>query len=329
MSFIARRVGFYLVALWVAVTANFFIPRAMPGNPAQVLLTKYPNLGPSAYNALVAELGIGKGGSLWGQYLTYIGDLFHGNLGLSASEFPAPVLTLIESSIPWTLVLVGVATVISFVIGTLLGMLAAWRRGGWFERSLPLLAFLQAIPYFFFALIIVYVFALNYHLFPAGQGYNGSTGITPGWSPAFIGSAIEHSVLPAATIILTTMAGWMLQMRNVMMTTIDEEYVLAAQAKGLSDRRVMLTYAGRNAILPSISAFALSLGFVISGALVMELVFSYPGVGYLLFNAVQSNDYALMQGIFLVIAVAVIAANLLADVVYVMVDPRARTRTEA
>ena len=329
MRFITRRIAFYLVALWAAVTANFFIPRAMPGNPAQVLLTKYPNLGPSAYNALVAELGIGKGGSLWHQYLTYIGDLFQGNLGVSSSEFPAQVTTLIEAALPWTLVLVGMSTVISFFAGTLLGMLAAWRRGGWFERALPGLAFLQAVPYFFFALIIVYVFALTGHLFPAGQGYAGNTGIVPGWSGAFIGSAIEHSVLPAVTIVLTTVAGWMLQMRNVMMTTVGEEYVLAAQAKGLSDRRVMVTYAGRNAILPSISAFALSLGFVISGALVMELVFSYPGLGYLLFNAVQSNDYALMQGIFLVISIAVIAANLIADIVYVVVDPRARTRTEA
>jgi peptide/nickel transport system permease protein len=329
MRFILQRIAFYLVALWVAITVNFFIPRLMPGNPAQALLAKFPNIQPSAYKALVAELGIGHGGSLIGQYFTYLGDLFQGNLGVSASQFPSSVTSLIIAALPWTLVLVGVATVISFIVGTLLGMLAAWRRGGWFERLLPGFAFFQAIPYFFFALIVVYVLSITLHLFPAGQGYNGAAGIRPGFSAAFLQSATIHSFLPALTIVLATLFGWMLQMRNVMMTTIGEEYVLAGQAKGLSDRRVMTTYAGRNAILPSISGFALALGFVISGALVMELVFSYPGIGFLLFNAVQSTDYATMQGIFLVISITVIAANFLADLVYVMADPRARTRTEA
>ena len=213
---------------------------------------------------------------------------------------------------------------LSFVLGTLLGIFAAWRRGGWLDRTLPAFTLLQATPYFFLALVMIYVFALELNWLPFGQGY--SLGLTPGWNWPFISSAITHSILPALTIIATSVGGWMLQMRNVMLTTISEDYILVAQAKGLSARRVMFTYGARNAILPNIAGFALALGFVVAGALVMEIVFSYPGVGLTLYNAVTSNDYPLMQGIFLVISVTVLTASLLADIAYAIADPRARTR---
>ena len=329
MQFIARRLIFYVVAIWVAITANFFIPRAMPGNAAEAMMSKFPSLLPSAYKALQAEFGVGHAGSLLHQYGTYLVDIAHGNFGVSSSEYPARVSTLLVETIPWTLLLVGTATVISFLLGTSLGILAAWRRGGWFERVLPVFAFFQAIPYFFLALLAVYLVAIRVHWFPEQLGYTGGTGLIPGWHWGFIESALYHSVLPAFTIVITSMAGWMLQMRNVMITTIGEDYVLAAQAKGLSSRRVIMTYAARNAILPNISGFALSLGFVVSGALIMEIVFSYPGVGLLLFNAVTSDDYPLMQAIFLVISLAVVFANLLADVVYVIADPRTRIQATA
>lgn len=324
MQFIVRRLVFYLVAAWVALTVNFFIPRLMPGNPAEVLFQKFPSLQPGALAAIEAEFGIGKAGSLWHQYGQYFVDILHGNLGLSVIEYPARVSTIIGETLPWTLILVGTATVISFGAGTLLGILAAWRRGGWLDRLLPALTFLQGVPYFFLALLLVDAVAIHLHWFPIQQGY--SQGLVPGWHWAFIQSAVYHSLLPAITIVVTSMAGWMLQMRNVMITTIGEDYVLAAQAKGLSSRRVVMTYAARNAILPNLSGFALSLGFVISGALLMEIVFSYPGIGLTLFNAVTSDDYPLMQGIFLIIALAVLVANLVADVVYVVADPRTRTR---
>ena len=187
--------------------------------------------------------------------------------------------------------------------------------------------FLQAIPYFFLALVLLEVLALNLHWFPLGQGYTG--GLIPGWRWDFIGSAIYHSILPAFTIVITSLAGWMLQMRNVMITTTGEDYVMAAVAKGLPSRRVVLTYAARNAILPQLQGFGLALGFVVSGAIVMEIVFSYPGVGLLLLNAVTSNDYPLMQAIFLVITFAVLIANLVVDLIILLVDPRARTRRAA
>src|SRR6266568_4627726 len=322
MPFILRRLAFYVVAAWVALTVNFFIPRAMPGNAVQEIMSKFPNLQPSAYRALQAMLGVGHPGSLWHQYLAYLGDVAHFNFGTDVAEYPAQVSTLLGETIPWTLTLVGTATVIAFFIGTALGILAGWRHGGWLDRVLPGLVFLQAIPYFFLALILLTLLAVTVHVFPLGQGYAG--GLIPGWHWAFAGSAVYHSVLPAFTIVLTSVAGWMLQMRNVMITTIGEDYVLAAQAKGLPNRRVIFSYAARNALLPQMQGFGLALGFVVSGAIIMEIVFSYPGIGLLLLNAVTSNDFPLMQAIFLVITFAVLLANVVVDLIIVFADPRAR-----
>jgi len=324
MPFILRRLVFYIVAAWAALTVNFFIPRLMPGNAVQAIMSKFPNLQPSAYHALQAMLGVGHPGSVWHQYWAYLDDVVHFNFGTDLIEYPAKVSTLLGQTIPWTLTLVGTATVIAFFLGTGLGILAGWRHGGTLDRVLPGLMFLQAIPYFFLALILVDVLALHLHAFPVGSGY-GQTEI-PGWNSAFIGSAIYHSVLPAFTIVVTSVAGWMLQMRNVMITTIGEDYVLAAQAKGLRNRRVIVTYAARNALLPQLQGFGLALGFVVSGAIIMEVVFSYPGIGLLLVNAVTSNDYPLIEAIFLVITFAVLLANLIVDVVVIFIDPRTRSR---
>ena len=324
MSFILRRLGFYVVAAWVALTINFFIPRLMPGNAVESIMSKFPNLQPSAYQALEAMLGVGHPGSLWHQYWSYLYDVLHLNFGTDVSQYPAQVSTLIGETLPWTLTLVGMATVIAFLVGTALGILAGWRHGGSLDRVLPGLMFLQAIPYFFFALILIELFAVKLHVFPIGQGYG--EGLVPGWDWSFISSAVYHSLLPALTIVLTSIAGWMLQMRNVMITTIGEDYVIAAQAKGLPNRRVVFTYAARNALLPQLQGFGLALGFVVSGALIMEIVFSYPGIGLLLLNAVTSNDYPLMQAIFLVITFAVLIANMIVDIIIVFVDPRARSR---
>ncbi|MDE3132105.1 MAG: ABC transporter permease [Acidobacteriota bacterium] len=326
MAFIARRLVFYLVAVWTAVTVNFLIPRVMPGNAVDSILGRFTNLTPQIVKALEVQFGVGKQkGGIFGQYIQYWGDVLHFNLGISTSEYPTHVSTIIGETLPWTLALVGVATILSFAIGTLLGVVAAWRRGGWLDRVMPALTLLQATPYFFLALLMIYAFAIKLRWLPFGQGYE--LGLTPGFNWAFISSAVTHSILPALTIIATSIGGWMLQMRNVMLTTISEDYILVAQAKGLSTRRVMFSYGARNAILPNIAGFALSLGFVVAGALVMEIVFSYPGVGYTLYNAVTNNDYPLLQGIFLVISLAVLTASLLADVAYAIADPRARTQS--
>ncbi|MGA2470161.1 MAG: ABC transporter permease [Solirubrobacteraceae bacterium] len=341
MRFIARRLGFYVIAGWFALTLNFLIPRALPGNAVESMMAKYPNLPPSAIAVLDKDFGVtchahlvdglrqlscsnGGQGSLLQQYFVYLGHMLHLNFGLSVDFYPTTVASTLHTTLPWTLGLVGTATILSFIIGTGLGILAGWRRGGRFDQAMPGFSFLQAMPYFFLAELLLLLLANTWHLFPASGG--STLGTTAGFNWPFINSVLDHSVLPAFTIIITSMAGWMLQMRNVMITTIGEDYVLAAQAKGLSTRRIMFTYAARNAILPNIAGFALAIGFVVAGAIVMEIVFSYPGVGYQVLAAVTSDDIPTMQGIFLAISFAVLLACLLADVVYVIADPRTRTR---
>ena len=325
MQFIFRRLAFYLVAAWVAITLNFFIPRAMPGSAVDAVLAKFPNLLPPARKALQALLGSGPQGSVWSQYVSYLGHVFRLDFGTSLSNYPTPVTTIVANGIYWTLGLVGVATVIAFALGTGLGILAGWRAGGRLDRALPAMMFVQAIPYFFLALLLVQVFGITLGWLPVAGAYDGIN-YTPGWAWPYISNVLEHAFLPALTIVVTSIAGWMLQMRNVMVTTIGEDYVVAAQAKGLPDRRVTFTYAARNALLPQLQGFGLALGFVVSGALVMEIVFSYPGIGYLLLNAAASKDTPLMQAIFLLITIAVLAANLVVDLIIVFVDPRVRTR---
>jgi peptide/nickel transport system permease protein len=329
MPFIVRRLAFYLVAAWVAITANFFIPRAMPGNPVQQIISSRPGLTQDAIKSIELQLGgVLAHGSLWSQYVTYLGHVFTFNFGPDIVNYPTPVSTMVGQAIPWTLCLVGVATVIAFLIGTALGILAGWRHGGWLDRSLPALMFLQAVPYFFLALVLVDLVGVELHWLPTGTGYDGQN-TSPGWNGAFIGSAVQHALLPAFTIVITSVAGWMLQMRNVMITTISEDYVVAAQAKGLPSRRVVYTYAARNALLPQLQGFGLALGFVVSGALVMEIVFAYPGIGLLLLTAVSGDDFPLMQAIFLVIVFAVLVANFIVDMIIVFIDPRVRGREAA
>ncbi|HEU5199622.1 MAG TPA: ABC transporter permease [Ktedonobacterales bacterium] len=324
MRYLLRRIGFYLVALWVAVTLNFLIPRLMPGDPVLLLVAKLQGkLDPHAIEGLRLQFGLDTHESLWTQYLRYLGDISHGNFGLSINYYPTPVSEVLGSALIWTLVLVGVSTILSFILGTALGAVAAWKRGGWFDTTFsPLLTFFQGIPYFWLALILLFTLGFELHWFPIYGGY--SIDVEPGFTPEFIGDAAYHAVLPALTIIISSVAGWMLGMRNPMIATLAEDYVVMAQAKGLSERRILITYAARNAILPNITGFAISLGFVIGGALLTEFIFSYPGIGFILLQAVEAEDYPLMQAVFLIIALAVLIANFLADVLYVALDPRVR-----
>lgn len=322
MRYIARRLGFYLIAAWAALTLNFVIPRLMPGNPAEAVMAQFHGrISPQAIHALYALFGLGHK-SLWSQYVTYWHNLLMGNLGVSFTYFPAPVIRVIENSLPWTVVLVGTATVVSFATGTLIGIWVAWRRGTWWDAIMPASMFFSSIPYFWFGLIVLLILSQRLPLFPPSGAYSGNVTVSLSWG--FIGSAVYHWVLPAGTVVIASIGGWVLGMRNMMVTTLAEDFVLLAEGEGLPRRRVMLAYAARNAILPSVANFALSLGFVVSGAILTEIVFSYPGIGYQLFEAVSNEDYPLMQGIFLVITIAVLVANLLADVVYVLLDPRAR-----
>jgi peptide/nickel transport system permease protein len=328
MSYFVRKAGFYAVALWAALTLNFLIPRLLPGNPVDILLAKLQQRGgsvtPETRRAYELLLGGDTSQPLIAQYGSYLVNVFRGDLGVSVSYFPAPVSEVIAGSLPWTIVLVGLSTVVAAVIGVALGAFVGWKPGTWLDSLVPATTMLAAVPYFWLALILVYVFATTMRLFPSQGGYD--VVLDPGWNAEFISSAVQYGILPAATIVIASLGGWLLGMRNMMVSTLSEDYILTAQAKGLTQGRILRAYAARNAVLPSVAGFAISLGFVVSGSIVTEQVFSYPGIGSKLLNAVTNNDYALMQGIFLFITLAVLGANLVVDLLYGIVDPRTRAR---
>ncbi len=323
MKFLLRRVGFYLVAAWASLTLAFFVPRLMPGDPAHALYARFHGkLGPEAIESLSKALGLSHD-PLWKQYFGYLGHVLRGDLGVSVSYFPAPVIDVIGVALGWTVLLTGFAVILSFIVGTLLGVYASWKRNGALDRiAPPLLTFLSAFPYFWLAMVALFVGGLTLHLFPLRHAY--ADYIAPSFSGEFLWSVAGHAFLPAATVVIATLGGWMLGMRSTMVAVMGEDYITLAHAKGLTPNRVMFRYAARNALLPNVTSFGMALGFVLSGSLLTEIIFSYPGQGYLLFQAVRSLDYPLLQGLFLTITFAVLGANFLVDVVYVWLDPRAR-----
>jgi len=323
VRYLMQRLGFYLVAAWAAVTLNFFLPRLMPGDPATALFARFRGrLAPEAMEGLREAFGL-TDAPLLQQYLTYLGHVLRGDLGVSVAYFPARVSDVIGTGLMWSVALAGSAVIVSFVVGSLLGVLSAWRRRGWLDTWLPsTLVFLGAFPYFWLAMVALYVLGFTLGWFPLGHAYGDD--LTPGFTWVFLADVVRHAVLPVGTVVLVTLGGWLLSMRNSMIAVLGSDYVNLARAKGLSPSRVMMRYAARNALLPSVTGFGMALGFVLGGSLLTEIVFSYPGQGYLLVQAVRNQDYALMQGIFLVITLAVLGANWLVDVVYLWLDPRTR-----
>lgn len=297
---------------------NFFIPRLMPGNPAEAILGQFHgHINPNSLKAIEVALGIGKHQNLFVSYLEYLRNTMTGNFGVSFSQRIA-VSTVISRALPWTLGLVGVSTVLGFVFGTVLGAVAAWRRGGWLDNVLPpSFIVISAFPYFWVGLLAVWLFSFTLNWLPYENGFNQIG------SPQ-LGDILIHAILPSFTIVITSIGGWILTMRNNMITVVAEDYVKMARAKGLKPRRILWQYAGRNALLPNLTGFAMSLGFVISGAILVEDVFNYPGVGNLLLQAVNAEDYPLMQTLFLLITVAVLIAIFLSDIATAILDPRTR-----
>ena len=320
MWWLIRRLGFYLLAGWVALTLNFFIPRWMPGDPATVMFARLQGqLEPEAIDALRETFGLSDA-PMHQQYLTYARNMLAGDLGVSVAYFPADVGSVIATGLLWTVVLAGTALCISFTLGTLLGAWSALNRGSRADTIIqPTLSLIGAFPYFWSAMLAAYLLAFNAGWFPLRHAYDPA--LEPGLSFAFIGSAVHHAALPAATMILASLGGWTLSMRNTMIGVLGDEHVRFADARGLPPRTVF-RYAARNALLPNLTGFGMALGFVLSGALLTEIVFSYPGQGYLLIQAVRAQDYPLMQGIFLTITLAVLAANLMVDLLSIFVDPR-------
>jgi peptide/nickel transport system permease protein len=326
MRFVVRRLAFFLATLWAAITLNFLIPRLMPGNAAVAMMGRYRGrVNPEALHALEVAFGINTHQSLLAAYFTYLGNIARGHFGVSLTFFPDAVSHEVLQALPWTLALVGITTILAFVLGTLIGLVAAWRRGGFLDGVLPpIFVITSAFPYFWLALLAIWLFAIKLGWLPESGGYDVTTNV--GWSSAFVGDAFKHAILPALTILVTSIGAWILTMRNNTIAVLTEDYVRMARAKGLKPWRIMWTYAGRNAILPNLTGFAMSLGFVVGGAILVEFVFNYPGVGWMFLQSVENQDYALMQALFLMIVVAVLVAILAADVATAVLDPRTRDR---
>jgi peptide/nickel transport system permease protein len=323
-----RRLGFFVLTLWIALTVNFFIPRLMPGSPLQALRDRTHNkLSPQALQEMLTSFGFRPDANVVVQYLDYLRNMATGRWGVSiGTNLGEPVSTVVGQALPWTLGLVGLTTIFAFLLGSLVGTLAGWRRGGTLDTFLPsVFVVTSALPYFWVALMLILVFSVwTNGALPSDFNYDVT--LQPSWSPEFIGSVLQHAILPAATILITSIGGWILTMRNNMITTLAEDYVRMGRAKGLSNRTIMYNYAARNAFLPNLSGFAMSIGFVITGAILVEYVFNYPGLGYLLYNAVHNSDYPLMQVLFMLFTVAVLVAVFTCDVAIAWLDPRAREK---
>jgi peptide/nickel transport system permease protein len=327
MRWFARRLAFYVFAIWVALTLNFLLPRLMPGDPIGGLLQHLSPAQLAANPGIIQTYEALLGGghhSVWQDYVTYLHRIAHFNFGISTSNYPTPVSEVIGRTLPYSIFLVGVGFVVAFLLGIAVGMVAAWRRGGFTDNIVvPAFMTVSAFPAFVLALVGLYFFGLKAGWFPLQHAYDSD--IVPGWNWTFVSSAFRHAQLPILAIVAAYAGGWVLNMRTVMINTIGEDYVAMGHAKGLRDRRVMTSYAGRNAILPPLNGFAAQFAGAVGGLVFVEIIFSYPGVGYTLQSAVLGNDYPLAQAILVVLSICVIVANLIMDVLNFVLDPRLRT----
>ncbi len=323
MKYLLKHIGLYLAAAWASLTINFLLPRAMPGDPVTSMIARmHGKMTPEQIEALRKAFGFSNAPILQ-QYFDYMTHVLRGDFGLSISAYPEKVSTIISSAFVWTLLLGIVTLILSFVIGTILGVIVGWRRGGRLDSILPgLFNFLGSFPYFFLAMLTLFILGFLLKWFPLSHAY--SDYLSPGWNLAFVGSVITHLALPATTVILVSIGGWLIGMRSTMVGVLAEDYITMAEAKGLPEWRVMFQYAMRNAILPNFTQFGMSVGFILGGLILTELVFAYPGLGFYLIRSVMASDYPLMQALFFMITLTVLAANFIVDLLYVRLDPRVR-----
>lgn len=327
MRFILQRLAFYFAAFAVAITLNFFIPRWMPGDPTtRLFMSLRGRLRPDQ----MAELkkAYGYDGPLLDQFWVYLNNLAHLDFGTSTINFPEPTADLLFYAAGWTLLLVGLATALAFAIGTVMGIYSAWHRGGFFDSVFtPINVMLNAFTPAIVALVLFYSLSMQLQWFPLGRAHD--LDLTPSLDPAFILDVLWHATLPVLSIVLVTFGSWHLGMRNTMINLLNEDFVILAKAKGLSDSRVRYRYVARNAILPQITSLALSIGFVLGGALITEVVFNYPGLGKFTLSAIQARDYTFIQGQLLLLTASVLVANLISDILNLIFDPRLRSAGRA
>jgi len=327
VDYVLRRVGFFLLIVWLAATLNFFIPRLSGQNPIRERLLEQALVGGYVHagmNEMVAEYEqrFGLDQPLWVQYIRYVGDLARGDFNYSIANYPRTVQEIMLESLPWTIGLLGTTTILSFVLGTLLGAFMGWPRSPTFLKFIlpPLLA-LHAIPYYLLGLVLMYVFSFYWRVLPNIGGYTPGLIPDPG-SLSFWWDVASHAVLPALSIILAAVGGWALAMRAMVVTVQGEDYITFADAKGLRDKTIFLRYAIRNTLLPQTTSLALALGHVVSGAVLVEVVFGYPGIGSVLFGAIRQADWFLIQGMVFMLIVTLGLATLILDLVYPLLDPR-------
>ncbi len=325
IGYVARRLGMWLLTVWLGSTLIFIIPRLAPGDPVTAMVSRM--LAQAGYVEGATEMieawraRFGLDGPILVQYWNYLRNLVNFDLGYSLASFPSRVNEMVASALPWTLGLLVIATLFSFVIGNLIGALLAWRRTpAWIRSLLPLTLTFTSIPFFMLGILLIYLFAFVLKWFPTSGGFG--RGVVQGWNWDFVVSVLYHGILPAIAIIVTSMGFWALGMRGMMITNDGEDYMILAEAKGLSPFRVFWVYGIRNSILPQITALALSLGLIAGGSTLVEYIFAYPGMGYLLYLGIVNNDYTLIQGIVFILILGTATAVLILDLLLPLVDPR-------
>jgi peptide/nickel transport system permease protein len=324
-SFLAKRLVLALVTIYIVISLTFFMIRLMPGNAMSYLqsqLSAQGGLTTSEIAAKVSEAyGVQATGPLWQQYLSYVGNAFHFNFGTSIINPGQTVLSVVAGALPWTLLIVGLALLISFLIGIVVGMLiAAFPQSLFSKIATGVVSFLAAVPNYIVALVLIYLVADRDHLLPSSGPYSLTT--FPGWNYPFILSVLQHAILPVLSYAVVSFGSWALTMKGSVSTIMGADYVRTGEAWGLSRWRVTRSYIGRNAMLPMVTNLGLALGYMFGGSVFIETFFVYPGLGYYLIESVNERDYPVMMGCFILITVAVVISNLIVDLIYPLVDPR-------
>ena len=330
LDYVLRRFGIMLLVVFFAVSINFILPRLMPGDPIEAQLNQLVAMAGGAAGDITAmaeayraQFGLDR--PLLEQYFAYWGSVFRLDLGVSLAAYPEKVSDAILGALPWTLGLLGFSTLVSFVIGSLLGGLMGWPRSPRFLRAFGSgLVILASVPYFLIGMILLYFFAIVFRWFPAGGGL--PFGMTIGWNWPTVSAIAWHATLPALSIIAAEIGAWALGMRGMLVSVLGEDYITLAEAKGLKPRRIFLRYGLRNALLPQLTKLALALGHIVSGAILVEVIFSYPGIGFRLYQAIQAKDYFVIQGIVLMLSVSIAVAAFILDLIYPLIDPRITSR---
>ena len=329
MRWIVKRSIVMVLTIYAVLTFTFFLIRLMPGNIVDVLVFQYVMEGVPEKEARLmvsALIGYNMSEPILVQYTNYITNLLKGDLGYSLYYYRVPVSSILGRAVPWTVFVLSIGLTISFVLGVLLGMMMAYRRGGIFDGIATIVGtVLSAVPNYIIGLLLLFTFTMTFPIFTQGLlGGAYDLRLKPGFNWPFIISVLQHGALPIITYVITGMGSWMLRMKANTISVLGEDYVVAAEARGLKKRRIAMSYVGRNAVLPLFTRFTIAIGYMFGGSVLIENIFTYPGVGYYLSFSVTSRDYTLMQGAFLLITCAVVISNFIADLLYSRLDPRIR-----